>query len=91
MRAMILDAPGKPLRLVNLPIPTPSSHQVLIQVHTCGICRTDLHIVDGELTNPKLPLIPGHQVVGKIVVIKSVRYSLLLVMVILKVKNLPGV
>ncbi|MEA5574348.1 alcohol dehydrogenase catalytic domain-containing protein, partial [Calothrix sp. UHCC 0171] len=61
MRAMILDAPGKPPRLVNLPIPTPNSHQVLIQVNTCGICRTDLHIVDGEITNPKLPLILGHQ------------------------------
>jgi alcohol dehydrogenase, propanol-preferring len=67
MRAMILDAPGKPLRLVDLPLPTPSCNQVLIQVHTCGICRTDLHIVDGELTSPKLPLIPGHQIVGKIV------------------------
>ncbi|MEH2184216.1 zinc-dependent alcohol dehydrogenase family protein [Nostoc sp.] len=67
MRAMILDAPGKPLRLADLPLPTPSSNQVLIQVHTCGICRTDLHIIDGELTNPKLPLIPGHQIVGKIV------------------------
>ncbi|WP_416291250.1 hypothetical protein [Nostoc sp. UHCC 0251] len=44
MRAMILDAPGKPLRLADLPLPTPSSNQVLIQVHTCGICRTDLHI-----------------------------------------------
>ncbi len=67
MRAMILDAPGFPLRLANLPSPTPNRHQVLIRVHTCGVCRTDLHIIDGELTNPKLPLIPGHQIVGKIV------------------------
>lgn len=66
MRAMILDAPGKPLRLGKLPIPQPESQQVLIRVHACGICRTDLHIVDGELTQPKLPLIPGHQIVGTV-------------------------
>lgn len=67
MRAMILTAPGCPLQAVDLPIPTPSSGQVLIRVHTCGVCRTDLHIVDGELTQPKLPLIPGHQIVGTVV------------------------
>ncbi|MBF2063084.1 MAG: zinc-dependent alcohol dehydrogenase family protein [Calothrix sp. C42_A2020_038] len=67
MRAMILHTPGKPLQLVDLPLPNYNSNQVLIQVHTCGICRTDLHIIDGELTNPKLPLIPGHQIVGTIV------------------------
>ncbi|MBE9193131.1 zinc-dependent alcohol dehydrogenase family protein [Gloeocapsopsis crepidinum LEGE 06123] len=64
MRAMILDTPGKPLRVANLPIPTPNPQQVLIRVRACGICRTDLHIVDGELTQPKLPLVPGHQIVG---------------------------
>jgi propanol-preferring alcohol dehydrogenase len=61
---MILEAQGKPLRETQLPIPQPNSQQVLIQVRACGVCRTDLHIVDGELTQPKLPLIPGHQIVG---------------------------
>lgn len=67
MRAMILQTPGAPLQEVDLPIPTPQANQVLIRVHTCGVCRTDLHIVDGELTQPKLPLIPGHQIVGTVV------------------------
>lgn len=66
MRAMILDAPGQPLRVADLPVPIPSLEQVLIRVHACGICRTDLHIVDGELTQPKLPLVPGHQIVGTV-------------------------
>ncbi|MBD2436504.1 zinc-dependent alcohol dehydrogenase family protein [Nostoc sp. FACHB-110] len=66
MRAMLLDAAQQPLRLVELPIPQPSNEQVLIRVHACAVCRTDLHIVDGELTHPKLPLIPGHQIVGTI-------------------------
>ena len=67
MRAMVLEAPGQPLRAMDLAIPTPSPTQVLIQIHACGICRTDLHVVDGELTQPKLPLIPGHQIVGTVV------------------------
>ncbi|MBU7584572.1 MAG: zinc-dependent alcohol dehydrogenase family protein [Nostoc sp. TH1S01] len=66
MRAMVLDAPNQPLRLAELPIPQPNAEQVLIRVHACAVCRTDLHIVDGELTHPKLPLIPGHQIVGTI-------------------------
>jgi alcohol dehydrogenase, propanol-preferring len=66
MRAMILNAPNTPLQETELPIPTPGAGQVLIQVHTCGVCRTDLHVVDGELTQPKLPLIPGHQIVGTV-------------------------
>ncbi|MFN6563606.1 MAG: zinc-dependent alcohol dehydrogenase family protein [Nostoc sp. ChiSLP01] len=66
MRAMILDAPRQPLRLGELPIPKPNSQQVLIRVHACGVCRTDLHIVDGELTHPKLPLVLGHQIVGTV-------------------------
>jgi alcohol dehydrogenase, propanol-preferring len=66
MRAMILEAQGKPLREAQLPIPQPNSQQVLIQVRACGVCRTDLHIVDGELTQPKLPLILGHQIVGTV-------------------------
>jgi alcohol dehydrogenase, propanol-preferring len=66
MRAMILNAPNEPLQEAELPIPAPSTGQVLIQVRTCGVCRTDLHVVDGELTQPKLPLIPGHQIVGTV-------------------------
>jgi propanol-preferring alcohol dehydrogenase len=67
MRAMILDAPGSPLRGAEVPIPQPGPGQLLLRVHSCGICRTDLHVVDGELTQPKLPLIPGHQIVGEVV------------------------
>ena len=66
MRAMILEAPRQPLRLVDLPIPSYHSEQVLIRVHACAVCRTDLHIVDGELTHPKLPLVLGHQIVGTV-------------------------
>lgn len=66
MRAMILDAPRQPLRIADLPIPKPNAQQVLIRVHTCAICRTDLHIVDGELPQPKLPLVLGHQIVGTV-------------------------
>ena len=64
---MVLDAPHMPLRLADLPDPAPGAGQVLLRVHTCALCRTDLHIVDGELTQPKLPLVPGHQVVGTVV------------------------
>jgi propanol-preferring alcohol dehydrogenase len=64
MRAMLLDAAHQPLRLAELPLPTPGPDQVLLQVRACGVCRTDLHVVDGELRNPKLPLIPGHEIVG---------------------------
>ncbi|MBD2564032.1 MULTISPECIES: zinc-dependent alcohol dehydrogenase family protein [Nostoc] len=66
MRAMILEAPRQPLRLAQLPQPKPNSEQVLIRVHACAVCRTDLHIVDGELTHPKLPLVLGHQIVGTV-------------------------
>ena len=66
MRAMLLDAPKSPLRLGELPIPKPNRGQLLIRVRACGICRTDLHIVDGELTHPKLPLVLGHQIVGTV-------------------------
>lgn len=66
MRAMILQAPHQPLALAELPVPKPNSRQVLIRVHACAVCRTDLHIVDGELTQPKLPLVLGHQIVGTI-------------------------
>jgi alcohol dehydrogenase, propanol-preferring len=64
MRAMCLNQLGSPLELRNLPTPTPGPNQILIRVRACGVCRTDLHVVDGELPNPKLPLVPGHEIVG---------------------------
>ncbi|HJW57775.1 MAG TPA: zinc-dependent alcohol dehydrogenase family protein [Burkholderiaceae bacterium] len=67
MRAMLLDKPGTPLRLARVAIPFPSEHEVLIRITACGVCRTDLHIVDGELPPHRLPLIPGHEVVGVVV------------------------
>jgi alcohol dehydrogenase, propanol-preferring len=69
MRAMYLEAAHRPLRLAAVAIPSPGPGQVLVHVQTCAICRTDLHIVDGELTQPKLPLIPGHEIVGKVVAV----------------------
>jgi alcohol dehydrogenase, propanol-preferring len=66
MRAMILRAAQTPLELVDLPTPVPGEHQVLLRVRACGVCRTDLHILDGELDQPKLPLILGHEVVGTV-------------------------
>jgi propanol-preferring alcohol dehydrogenase len=66
MRAMVLDAARTPLREAELPDPEPGAGQVLLEVHACAVCRTDLHIVDGELTEPKLPLVPGHQIVGTV-------------------------
>jgi propanol-preferring alcohol dehydrogenase len=67
MKAMVLDRPGTPLRAAELPDPEPAAGQVLIEVAACGVCRTDLHVVDGELPEPKLPLVLGHQVVGRVV------------------------
>ena len=64
---MVLHRQREPLRLERVADPTPAEGQVLIEVSVCGLCRTDLHVVDGELTEPKLPLIPGHQVVGRVV------------------------
>jgi len=66
MRAMVLDAARTPLRLAKLPDPEPGTSEVLLRVRACGVCRTDLHIVDGELTEPKLPLVLGHQIVGEV-------------------------
>jgi propanol-preferring alcohol dehydrogenase len=66
MQAMVLDAPGQPLRPAEVAAPEPGPHQVLIAVRACAVCRTDLHIVDGELPQPKLPLILGHQIVGTV-------------------------
>jgi propanol-preferring alcohol dehydrogenase len=67
MKAMVLTAPGEPLRAEDLPVPDVGPGQVLVRVDACGVCRTDLHVVDGELPEPKLPLVPGHQIVGRVV------------------------
>ncbi len=67
MKAMVLHETNTPLRLEDVGQPEPSSSQLLVKVEACGVCRTDLHVVDGELPNPKLPLILGHQIVGTVV------------------------
>ena len=64
---MVLEAPGQPLVAADLPEPEPGAGEVLVRVLACGVCRTDLHVYDGELPNPKLPLVLGHQVVGEVV------------------------
>jgi alcohol dehydrogenase, propanol-preferring len=66
MQAMVLDRAGVKLRTAELPVPTPGPNQILIKVAACGVCRTDLHIVDGELNHPKLPLVLGHEIVGQV-------------------------
>jgi propanol-preferring alcohol dehydrogenase len=66
MRAMLLEASGEPLRAAEVAVPEPGAGQVLLRVHCCAVCRTDLHVVDGELPDPKLPLVPGHQIVGTV-------------------------
>ena len=66
MRAMLLDAARQPLRLASIALPTPGPGQVLIRTRACAVCRTDLHVIDGELTEPKLPLVPGHEIVGTV-------------------------
>lgn len=66
MYAMIFEAVGKPFVLKQIPIPEPGNDQVLIKIIACGICRTDLHVLDGELTKPKQHLIPGHEIIGKV-------------------------
>jgi alcohol dehydrogenase, propanol-preferring len=66
VRAMVLTAPGQPLEERDLPIPEPGPGEVLIRVSACAVCRTDLHIFDGELPGPKLPLVLGHQIVGRV-------------------------
>ncbi|NJN70068.1 MAG: zinc-dependent alcohol dehydrogenase family protein [Nitrospira sp.] len=75
MKAMVLDhtgdVSGHPLQLRDQPAPTPQACQVLVKIHVCGVCRTDLHVVEGELSNPTLPVIPGHQAVGTVVQVGS--------------------
>ncbi len=66
MKAMVLEKPGQPLVLVERPDPLPRPGQIRLKVEACAVCRTDLHVVDGELERPKLPLVPGHEIVGVI-------------------------
>src|SRR3990170_8452868 len=66
MQAMLLDRPGQPLTPAELEVPEPGAGQILIKVAACGVCRTDLHIFDGELRHPKLPLVLGHEIVGHV-------------------------
>lgn len=67
MRAMLLDQPGRPLRLAELPTPSPGPGQLLLRVAACAVCRTDLHVVDGDLPAAKRPIVPGHEIVGTVV------------------------
>ncbi|MBL8527232.1 MAG: zinc-dependent alcohol dehydrogenase family protein [Burkholderiales bacterium] len=71
MFAMVMDAARRPLTARELPLPQPGAGEVLVRVHACGVCRTDLHVVDGDLTHPKLPLVPGHEIVGAVAAVGS--------------------
>ena len=71
MRAMVLHRPGEPLVAEERPAPTPAAGEVLVKVAACGVCRTDLHIVDGELTQTRLPIVPGHEVIGHVASVGS--------------------
>jgi alcohol dehydrogenase, propanol-preferring len=66
VRAVLLDEPGAPLRVADLPLPRPGAGELLIRVRACGVCRTDLHVLDGEVAAGKLPLVPGHQIIGTV-------------------------
>jgi alcohol dehydrogenase, propanol-preferring len=66
VRAMVLDRPGTPLAMHERPAPSPGPGDILIEIEACGVCRTDLHVVDGDLPDPKLPIVPGHEIVGRV-------------------------
>jgi alcohol dehydrogenase, propanol-preferring len=66
MRAMVLDAPGTPLVMRERRLPVPAAGEIRVEIAACGVCRTDLHVVDGELPHPKLPIVPGHEIVGRV-------------------------
>jgi len=68
-KAMVLETPGAPLKLVTRVIPEPCFGEILIEIAACGVCRTDLHVVDGDLTGPSLPIVPGHEIVGRVAAI----------------------
>src|SRR6266699_2479880 len=69
MHAMVLERLRAPLMMRERPVPRPGPGEVLVEVKACGVCRTDLHVVDGELPDPKLPIVPGHEIVGRIAAI----------------------
>lgn len=69
MRAMVLERSGRPLMLRESPLPAPGAGELLIEIKACGVCRTDLHVVDGDLSHPKLPIVPGHEIVGRVAAI----------------------
>jgi alcohol dehydrogenase, propanol-preferring len=69
MRAMVLERPQTPLVMRERPLPQPAEGEILLSIEACGVCRTDLHVVDGELTHPKLPIVPGHEIVGRVAAI----------------------
>ena len=69
MHAMVLEAARTPLALREMPLPQPGAGEILVKIEACGVCRTDLHVVDGELPHPKLPLVPGHEIVGRVAAI----------------------
>jgi len=71
MRAMVLDRPLTPLVPRDRPVPQPGAGEILVAVEACGVCRTDLHVVDGELPHPKLPIVPGHEIVGRVAALGS--------------------
>jgi propanol-preferring alcohol dehydrogenase len=71
MRAMVLERPGAPLVLRERPMPAPGPGEILVEVKACGVCRTDLHVVDGELPDPRLPIVPGHEIVGRVAAVGS--------------------
>jgi len=71
MLAMVVEQPGRPLVRREIPVPSPGPDQLLVKVNACGVCRTDLHVADGELPKPKLPLVPGHEIVGTVVRVGS--------------------
>lgn len=66
MRAMVLERPGQPLVMRERPLPQPRPGEIVVAVSACGVCRTDLHVVDGELADPRLPIVPGHEIVGRV-------------------------
>src|SRR5690606_38387312 len=66
MRATLLERPGMPLQAVERPVPRPAAGEILLRVDACGVCRTDLHLIDGEVPDPVLPMIPGHEIVGRV-------------------------
>lgn len=66
MEAMVLRRPNTPLVMEERAIPSPGVGEVRLKIEACGVCRTDLHVVDGELTQPKLPIVPGHEIVGRV-------------------------